>query len=237
MDKEKGLIKIDSIKSIMRFLQQPSLKIAEALTGILASDPNDLKLSAGRLVQACIKSKFLHQLGKELKEYRKKGKIKEDYFATSSNRASLYELLKFIDEEVPDEERFKAMKSIFLTSISIDTSKEDEILAYEIMQICKKLDSADILVLKAVYDIAKGGGSKLNGANLATKHASEWLNIVAHKIGHKIPSLVEISEEKLINLKLISGRMYADKSGVDTSPHFRLTQLGFKLCEFITKYE
>ncbi len=57
---------------------------------MLASDKNELKLSAGRLVQASIKHKFLTQLGKEIKEYRGKGKIKEDYFATHKEQASLY---------------------------------------------------------------------------------------------------------------------------------------------------
>src|SRR5947207_2639040 len=107
------LIKLDSSKNVMNFLQQPTLKIAEALTGLLVSDKTDWKLSAGKIVQATIKGRLLTQLGRELKGYIKKGQIKEDYFASNNNRASLSELLKFIDDEVPDEERFKAIKSIF----------------------------------------------------------------------------------------------------------------------------
>jgi len=235
MTKTKSINKVN--RDVLKFLQQPAIKIAEALTGILSSSRSDLILSAGRLVQASIKLRLFQQLGKELKEYREKGKIKDDFCATKYNQASLCELLKFIDEEVPDEERFKAMKSIFLTSVSKDASEDKEVLAYQMMQICRQLSGRDILVLKAIYDIASGGSSNLNDdANLATKDPKEWFSIVAHKIGHKIPSLVEISEERLVNLKLISRRIHPDRSGID-SRNFRLTQLGLKLCEFISRYE
>jgi len=238
MKKDKGLIKIDSIKSIAEFLQQPTLKIAEALTGILASDLRDIKLSAGRLVQASIKFKLFTQLGKELKEYIEKGKIKENYYATNKNQASLCELLELIDEEIPDEERFKAMKSIFFTSVSRDISEKDEELAYELMQICKKLTSGEILVLKAVYDIINNRfAPNMSSFDLETESASTWLDIIASQIGHNMSSLVEIYEQKLIDLKLISDRVYSDRSGIGKTPNFRLTQLGYKLCEFITKYK
>jgi hypothetical protein len=110
---EKGIVKLDDEKSLMEFLREPTAKMAEAITGILASDQTSWKLSAGKLVQAAIKGKLLTQLGRELEGYRAAGKIKEDYFATHKNQASLYELLKFLDEEVPDEELFAAVKSIF----------------------------------------------------------------------------------------------------------------------------
>jgi len=238
MKKDKGLIKIDSIKSIAEFLQQPTLKIAEALTGILSSDLRVIKLSAGRLVQASIKFKLFTQLGKELKEYIEKGKIKENYYATNKNQASLCELLKFIDEEIPDEERFKAMKSIFFTLISRDTREKDEELAYELMQICKKLTSGEILVLKAVYDIINDRfAPNMPSFDLETESASTWLDIIASQIGHNMSSLIEMHEQKLIGLKLITDRVHSDRSGISNAPHFRLTQLGYKLCEFITKYK
>ena len=97
----------------MKFLQEPTVKIAEALTGILASDFKDWKLSAGKIVQAVIKGSLLTQLGREIEKYQEEGKIKEDYLESDIDRASFKELLEFIDEEVPDEIRFKAIKSIF----------------------------------------------------------------------------------------------------------------------------
>ena len=235
MSKNKELINLDSEKSVMNFLQQPTVKIAEVLTGILSSSIKDHKLSAGQLVQALIKGKLFTQLGRELQKYKKKGEIKEDYFESDKNRMSFYELLKFIDEDVPDEERFKAMKSIFLKSISKDAKEEDEEMAYEFIQICKKLSSGEIVVLKSVYDIVQENKHKTY-ANVG-HGANAWLYVIAQQIGHGISSLVELHEKKLIELKLISNRNFSDKSGFEETKYFRLTELGYKLCEFISKYK
>jgi len=232
MSENKELINLDSEKSVMNFLQQPTVKIAEVLTGILSSNIKDHKLSAGQLVQALIKGKLFTQLGRELQKYKNKGEIKEDYFESDKNRMSFYELLKFIDEDVPDEERFKAMKSIFLKSISKGAKEEDEEMAYEIMQICKRLSSGDLIILKAVYDMVQK-----NKHNNGQRGAKEWLDIIAQQIGHNIPSLVEVHEERLMKLKLISDRIHSDKSGFERTKYFRLTELGYKLCEFISKYK
>lgn len=234
---DKKLIKLDDAKSLMEFLRQPTLKIAEMLTGILVADSRDWKLSAGRLIQATIKGSLLTQLGRELEKYRDEGKIKEDFLSTYKNRMSFYELLKFIDEEVPDEERFRAIKSIFFTSISKDAKEHEEKLAYELMQICKRLSSGDLLVLKAAYDIVNGClAPSMPAINDREKNANDWLNLIAQQIGHSLPSLVEVHEKNLTELKLISDRTLSDRSGVQPTQHFRLTTLGYKFCEFITKY-
>lgn len=236
--KENNLLKIDDAESLMKFLQEPTLKIAEAVTGILASDVKDWKLSAGKLVQATIKGKLFTQIGKEIEKYREEGKIKEDYFETDMNRASFKELLKFIDEETPDEIRFKAMKSIFLSSVSKDINEGDEELAYELMQICGKLSSGEILVLKASWDIVNNRISPniSSGVSHGLGDTRMWLSFIAQQIGHGIPSLVEVYEDTLIELKLITSRK-SDGSIFGPTQYFRLTPLGYKLCEFITKYE
>lgn len=94
---KKEIIKLDSIKSVMQFLKQPTIKIAETLIGILASDLKDWKLSTGKIVQATIRGNLLTQLGREIEKYREEGKIKEDYLENDFNRSSFKELLKFID--------------------------------------------------------------------------------------------------------------------------------------------
>lgn len=239
MEEEKGLINIDDPQSIIKFLQAPTIKIAEALTGMLASDKNELKLSAGRLVQASIKHNFLKQLGEEIKKYREEGKIKEDYFATHKEQASLYELLKFIDEQIPDEERFRAMKSIFLYSITVDTVDKDKELSFELLKICKKISASELLILKACYNILNGQHKfdYLTKEKIRDMHsASEWLRLVSEQIGHNIPSLIEVYEENLEKLSLITARQHSDRSGIGKSAYFRLTELGYKLCEFINKY-
>lgn len=237
MTEDKKLLKLDNVKNITKFLQQPTIRIAETLTGILISNTKDWKLSAGRLVQAAIKGKFLTQLGEELKKYKEEGRIKEDFFANDKNRASLYEILNFIDKEAPDEERFKAMKSVFLSSVSKDATQRDEELAYELLAICKELSSGELLILKAACDITQGRLSPNMTVSLVISGRNEWLDLIAKQIGHGLPALVEKYEEHLMQLKLISGKKYQDGSGIEPTPYFRLTSLGYKLCEFITKYK
>ncbi len=235
--KNRGLVKFSDIKGLMKILQQPTIKIAEFLTGVLVSELKDWKLSAGRLVQSVIKGNLLTQLGREIKKYQMKGEIKEDYLENNINQACFKEILTFIDSETPDEIRFRAMKSIFFCSISKDTKLEDQILAYQLMQICKQLSSGEILILKAIWDMRHNRIKAGVTLNPSTTRAREWLKNIALQIGHNLPHLVELHERKLIELSLITSRTYPDRSGITHGSFYRLTDLGVKLCEFITRYE
>ena len=184
------------------------------------------------------------QLGREINKYVEEGKIKEDYFATNLNQQTLSELLKFIDTEVPDEERFKAIKSIFFASVSKDSAENDEILAYELIKICKDLSSMEILILSANYAVVNNTGRSLTrgiewGSN---RGVSYWAQIISEKTGHNLPEFVFQFENHLMNLQLISLRQFMQNNTELTNyfmptPYFRLTPLGYKLCEFMTKYE
>ena len=234
------LIKLDDKKDILEFLRQPAIKMAEFLTGVLGSDTIHLRLSAGRLLQASIKWKLFTQLGKEMQEYIAKGKIKEDFLNNPQNEQALCELLEFIDECTPDEERFKAMKSLFLCSVYTENAGDDQILAWQFMKLCKQLDSGDLLILKAAFDIyhrriSKKVCSDPNKYNIADNVTSRWLAAIANQIGHGIQALVEVSEEKLIRLKLIGPKI--SDLRFSERKKFRLTDLGYKLCEFIYNFE
>jgi len=236
MNESKELIKFDDPKSIAEFLQQPAIKIAEFITGILVSDTKYLKLSAGHLVQASIKWKLFTQLGKEIRSYIEKGEIKEDFFDKPQNQHSLSELLKFIDEATPNEDRFNAMKALFIKSVTNCSSEKDQILSYQFMQFCKDLESGDLLILKAAYDITNGNLSQAFGQTtfgVKDKDAHVWLVNISKQIGHDIKSLVEVHEDKLMDLKLLSPRTHSDRSGIETTDYYRLTELGYKLCGYI----
>ena len=236
MNKGNELIKLDDSKSIVAFLQQPATKLAEFITGILISDTKDWKMSAGHLVQASIKWKLFSQLGKEIKDYIAKGKIKEDFLDKDQNKQSLSDLLKFIDETSPSEDRFNAVKTLFIKSVLNNSSEEEKILSHQLMQICKNLESSDLLILKAAYDIKYGKMyNKLASAKIDPNDntAYGWLKNIANQIGHGIISLIEVQEEKLITLKLISPRIHSDKSGISNLKNYRLTDLGCKICDFI----
>ena len=233
---DKQLLKIDDIKSVAEFLQQPAVQMAEFLTGVLTSETKDLKYSAGRLIQASLQWKLYSQLGAEIKEYIEKGKIKEDFLDNAQNKQSLYDLLKFIDEATPDENRFKAVKTLFLKSLSVDASQEEQIIAYQFMKLSAQLDSDALLILKAVYDICNGNLVQTESSfsvDLGTRNASAWLTSIATQIGHNILSLVELHEDQLVQNKLLGPRQHSDNSGIQQTGHYRLTDLGYRFCEYI----
>ena len=236
MNKDNSLIKLDDVESVTEFLKQPGTKMAELLTGILVSDSKAWKLSAGHLIQASIKWKLFSQLGKEIKDYVEKGKIKEYFLDTEQHKQSLSDLLKFIDEESPEEDRFTAMKSLFIKSVCIDSSEEEQILSYQFMKLCKELESGHLLILKAAYNIKNGNyNNKLSSTEVELKNdsANKWFINISLQIGHGIKSLVEVHEDKLMHLKLIGQRRHTDKSGVANIENYRLTDLGCKICEYI----
>ena len=228
-DNKSKSLTFNSPEDVYNFLQKPTVVIAEFLTGILSADMSAYRLSAGKLVQAAIKGKLLSQFGQELKQYREEGKIKEDYFATNKNQASLLELLEFIDSNIPDEEVFKAMKAIFFTSIAKGADEAKEHMGYQLLQVCKKLTSLDVLIIKMCYDISKAEHHQYQEIN----NFGDWERIVSEKIGFGLPELIGAQDDKLVGMGLLSGREYSDKSGVRKGSEFRLTRLSIKLCEFI----
>ncbi|MFA5942482.1 MAG: hypothetical protein WC798_02305 [Candidatus Paceibacterota bacterium] len=242
--KEISSLDLSNQKGMMDFLRAPTVKIAEFITGVLVSEQKDWKFSAGKLVQAAIKGNLLTQLGREIEKYRNEGRIKEDYFATHKNQASLYELLKFLDEEVPDEELFKAIKSIFFAGISVDSDAQNEALAYEFLQTAKKLNGTEILILKANFDIVRGhpiAEVQKRMEDTSNNHnRGRWRKFISIQMGYSdFDAVVRKYEAHLEELCLITPRNEDNRFVNDYEPSqkFRLTEIGFKFCEFMTKYE
>lgn len=232
----KKLAKFNDRDEINKFLEQPIQAITETMAGILELGKSDLVLATGRVIEAGFKREFLRQLGKEIKEFREKGKIKNNCFESENARISFSELLKFIDE-APDKVRFLAMKSIFLRAISKDAIEADELWSHRLMSLCKQLTSGETILLKAIYDVANNDLNSGVYHNPNDHGAEEWLKNMAKQIGHNNSELIELDEQKLIKLKLVSDRIYPTSNGVHPGNGNRLTPLGLKLCEFITKYE
>lgn len=233
-----GLLKLNTFGDVKAFLEKPTIAIAELLTGVLANSgllPSSYVLSAGRIVQATIKGKLLTQFGHEIEKYRSEGMIKQDYFATNKNQATLLEFLQFLDSEIPDDEVFKAMKSIFFCGVASDADKKQEEVAYQFLILCKKLNSMDVLILKTCFDIYQG--RNLENVNTGITSFSDWVNTVSVKIGYDLPELIGAEDDKLVDLGLLSGRSFSDKSGIRVGNEFRLTKLSIKLCEYITRWE
>lgn len=231
--KKTNLVKVETKDDIMELISRPATVIVETLTGILSSGRPELISSSGRIVQSIVKNTTLQQLGREFEYFQRKGRIKEDYFATNKNQVTLIELLKFIDEETPDEERLKAMKSIFLASVSNEATENDEIMAFELIKICRTLSTKAIIVLKTAFNVTEDEKSKVNKNSV---NRSEWMHNIAINSDSINPDLVELAETELIEVKLISSNTLPDANTFNHTDHYRLTELGYILCQFITKF-
>lgn len=228
-----------NINEKLLLLQNSSLQFAEFITGILISEKRDFKLSAGKIIESTIKGNLFTQLGREITDYRDKGLIKEDYFATQRNRATLLELLKFIDEEVPEEELFKAMKSIFFSGVSSQAGKDEEFLSYEFIQTAKMISGTEVLILKANFEIIRDE-SLMSGGKLNNTKRGTWSRMISKQMGYEnMFSLVSKYEENLETLGLIAPRNIIEQFQDEFNPEgakFRLTELGQSFCKFISNY-
>ena len=214
-----------------QFLDQPLTKIAEGITGALSLGRSDAVLLSGRLVQAALKGKIFQQWAREMKQLIEKGKINEDYAETRYGFKSLAELLEFIASEVPDEDRLKAVKSMFVALNSPGIEEGEQIVRYQLFQISKRLSGSQLLTIKATYSLSKR-------VDFAAMHAGakEWLTMVSKEMGHNVLGLVERDDSTLITEGLITDRQHPDRSGID-GRNARLSDLGIKFCEYLVKYE
>src|SRR5579864_1400535 len=121
-DKETKIIKARDFADIIKtpnpdavadFLEQPQLASIESMTGFLASGPKEWTLAIGRIVQAPLKAKLFEQVAYEIKEFRKKGKIADNFSEQKNGAQTWTELFTIIDQECPDEERLDALKAMF----------------------------------------------------------------------------------------------------------------------------
>ena len=69
------------------------------------------------------------------------------------------------------------------------------------------------------------------------KGAIGWIELIAHESGLEHPALVEVHEEDLIAKRFLTQRKYDDRSGVFLDPYFRLSTLGFGVCQFIEDFD
>ena len=225
------LIPFRDPEALAKFMDQPLPTIAAAITGALSSGYSDAILIGGRLIQAVLKGKLHQQVAREIRELIEKGKIKEDYANSKYGFKSLVELLEFIDSEVPDEDRLRAVKAMFFAVNAADTKEGEELINYQLFQISKKLSGGQLLVLKATYDLHKEGAFSTGSISDATG----WFRSIASKVGHNLTALIQKEELVLISNSLITDRLYSDRSGVNTT-NARLTDLGVRLCEVLVQY-
>lgn len=214
-------------------LKDTLTQVVQGITGIASSEKKELALSIGHILQRLLAGERLSAFKKEWDNFKAKGRVKDDYERTEQHKTCLYELLSFLNDDLPDEIRFSTLKAIFFVAASEKISDRNSILPLQFMQICRTLNSAEIIILHTVYMIAKNklwDKEKDRGASL-------FLERIARESGLNYPELVEIYEGQLINKRLLTPRRFSDGSGITVSTNFRLTNLGYEICSYIANYD
>ena len=220
-------------KSTSEIIESTYQNLIKGMTGLAIADKKELIFSISRVLKNIRASNLLVLLRKEWDFWQEKGKIKDDYTKSEQHLNCLQELLDFLDNDIPDETRFAALKKIFLVAASETISNREEILPQQFIRICKRLTSGEIVVLLTTYKLAKEKNFKYNPA--ISMH--QWLELIANNSPLKYSELVEMHEKNLITLRLISGPAYSDGSGIQMSSQLRLTSLGIAICKYLEEYE
>ena len=224
------IVRAEDSAALGEFMKDAPSAIAGALIETLTHGPTAFVGPAVRIGVAALSGRAVRQLAAEVEELRKKAKIVDDYADRKYGFKTLVELPHIIDEEAPDEDRLDAMKAMFFAAYRVGVTEEREILAYQLFQIAKRLNSNELLVLKAIF---QNRGSFYTG-NIMTYQ--QWSSQVSQYVGHGIWALVEHADKALVDNRLISDRIMSDRSGVQPQDG-RLTDLGIKFCENIEYYE
>lgn len=207
--------------------------LAEGLTGVATASRSELILSVSHTFQRMRGGQFLSAFLEEWNRYREKGKVKEDYQFSEQHHVCLQELLEFLEKDSPDEVRFKVLQKIFLVAASEEMSDRSSFLPQQLMKISRSLSDGEIVLLSTVWHIAHEGSFE------PEQHygAHKWLQEVTAASGIEYQELVEIYEQGLMDKKLLTPRLHGDRSGVSVRPHYRLSSLGYKFCEYLQAYE
>jgi hypothetical protein len=220
-----------SSEAVRAFLSDPLSTTTAMITAALASGREEIVLAGGRIAQAILKGRTFKQLGLELEELRKKGKIREDYADSKYGFNSFVELMTMIESDAPDADKLSAAKAMFVALNSPNAPEGEAFLRFQLFRAVLKLSGSQIVLLGICHKLHK---ERIYDAN-ATRTAQNWLNMVAQRIGHRGFSLIELDETALIKAGIITDRLLADRSAIDPNDA-RLTDLGVKLCELIESY-
>lgn len=219
----------------------PLVSLVQALTGTLTSDKNDLIRDVGHLVQRGIQGRLATGLGETYNDLKSRGKIKADYETTDQFRQEASYVFGAISSDgAIDEERFDAMKNIFLNSAQERISGRDDSIPVELMRVCNTLNMGEILVLEAASRLNENAMQQIASGESHTLGyepgiETSWFELIAKESGMGVTDMVIPYEESLVAKRLFNKRTGGGMIVADTNYH--LSGMGLKLCEFIKTYE
>lgn len=236
----------ENTSELAKFMDEPFPAIAEMITGAMAAGPRSWMIMGGRIVQSMFKAKLFQQVSQEIKDLRDMGAIPDDYADESKYRygaKTWVELMSAIDEETPDADRLDALKAMFYGANRINATDADRILAYQMFQTAKRLNSGELLTLKCAHDAHKAGlyegvVGKPEGPIVSVL---DWARKICGQSGHRLVDIVlryqgRLVEEGLISAYVGSVESHENHRRVDVQ-NARMTDFGIRFCTTIYDYQ
>jgi hypothetical protein len=224
---------LENPSAIERILSASRTEKVAYVSALLTSGLSKYALAGPKVAFAAAAVEALTDFGKEVSKWIKDGKIPEDFSGRPSGYQTWVELLQEIDSNPIDADRLKAMKAMFLAANIVSATDGESILAYQLFQIAKNLNSGPLMLLKAVYSsyetYSKGPRT---GGSIETP---QWRTMMANSIGHKLSALVGRDERKLVEYGLIAPWIRTDELLVPLMDG-RMTDLGIKFCRNLESY-
>jgi len=224
------IIRLKDSAALSEFLKDPRSVIAGVLIETFSQGPGAFTEPLIRVGVAALTGRVLEQFANEIKYFREKGKIPDDWAEKPQGFQTWVELLNAIDQDLPDEERIGALKAMFFAVNRVNVTDGQRIVAYQLFQIAKKLNSNELLVLKAVYGLFH------RESQFRNNHFRDWAQAVAKELGHSVLALIEIADKSLVDNQLLSPRQMSDYSGI-SSANWRLTDFGIEFCQNVERYQ
>jgi hypothetical protein len=224
------IIRTEDSVALNEFMKDPLSVIAGALIDRLSHGPLALTGPMVRIGVSVLKGRAVQQFAKEISYLKEKGKIADNFAERKYGYETWVELLRIMDEESPDDDRLEALKAMFFAANKVNVQDGEQILAYQLFQITKRLNSNELLVMKTVY------GMFLKSAQFRSNSFAEWAQAVARGLGHSVVALVELADKALVDSLLLSPRQMSDQSMI-SSANSRLTDLGLQFCQNIERYQ
>lgn len=217
------------------FLQAAALDTVSAVATAI-SNPLALAHSAVRLLRAAQRGKFVTQLNAEWAELKAEGHIAHDYGGTDQCRAGLSDILESLEDANFDEEQLVLLRKLFLAAASEQLTDRRSPLPREYLSIGRTLTTGEIELLAQTHRYISDWQAL--PVNARPNSADSWLDLMQQRTALAHRTLIEMHERKLIEKGLLADRMWSDGSGIGTTAErYRLTDLGYAFCEFLTSYD
>ncbi len=192
------------------FLSKSREERVQYVLDLLTSGFSKFVLAGPKVAVTLMAQEALTNLINEVSGWIRGGRIPKDFTGRPSAYQTWVELLQEIDSNPVDTDRLDAMKAMFLAASSINATDGESIIAYQLFQIAKKLNSGELLLLKAVFQ-AFNAKSFPQGA-LLSQNVSNWRSVMANNLRHGLSSLIRQQERALAEHNLITPIVMSDSS-------------------------